>query len=133
MTEYLLRVAGGVVCAALGALTALYEVFYSNIFSGLPSIVVAFAACFGLTHLAWFTVGTRWAPVLAIVPWLVVTIAAVSQRPEGDAVILGNSWGGALAAVLGMVGFAVPFFRAVRPRRPAIPTGLIPPSGSSGL
>jgi hypothetical protein len=112
--EYLLRAAGGAVCAALGALMALYEAFYSNIFSGLPSIVVSFAAGLGLTYFAWFTVGTRWAPVLAIVPWLAVTVAAVSQRPEGDTVILGNSWGGALAAVLGMVGFAVPFFRAAR-------------------
>ena len=114
MIEYLLRAAGGAVCVALGALTALYEAFYSNIFSGLPSIVVSFAAGLGLTYFAWFTVSTRWAPVLAIVPWLAVTVAAVSQRPEGDTVILGNSWGGALAAVLGMVGFAVPFFRAAR-------------------
>jgi hypothetical protein len=120
MTEYLLRVAGGAVCAALGALTALYEAFYSNVFTGLPAMAVAFLACFGLTHFAWFTVGKRWAPVLAIVPWLTVVVAAVSQRPEGDGVILGNSWAGALAAVLGMVGFAAPYFRSVR-RPPAIP------------
>jgi hypothetical protein len=106
------------VCAALGALTALYEAFYSNFFTGLPAVVVAFLGCFGLTHFAWYTLGTRWAPVLAIVPWLTVIVAAVSQRPEGDSVIVGNSWTGALAAVLGMVGFAAPYFRSARGPRP---------------
>lgn len=118
MTRYLLRIAGGAVCAALGALTALYEAFYSNVFTGLPAVAVAFALCLGLTRFAWYTVGARWAPVLAIVPWVTVMVAAVSQRPEGDAVIVGNSWAGALAAVLGMVGFAAPYFRPVgRPTR----------------
>jgi hypothetical protein len=112
----LIRIAGGAVCVALGALSAVYQAFYSNIWSGLPSMIVAFFACLGLTRFAWYTVGTRWAPVFAIVPWLTVMVAAVSPRPEGDAVILGSSWGGALTAVLGMVGFAVPYFRA--PRRP---------------
>lgn len=112
--EYLLRIGGGVVCAALGALTAVYEAFYSNFYTGLPAVAVAFLGGFGLTHFAWFTVGTRWAPALAIVPWLLVIIAAASQRTEGDGVILGNSWGGALVAVVGMVGFAAPFFRTVR-------------------
>ena len=116
MTDLVIRIAGGVVCVALGALSALYEAFYSNLFAGLPSMAVAFAGGFGLTHFAWYTVGTRWAPALAIVPWLVVIVAAAAQRPEGDAVIVSTSWGGALAAVLGMVGFAAPYFRI--PRRP---------------
>jgi len=119
--EYARRIAAGVVCAALGALTALYEAFYSNFYSGLPAVVVAYGACYGLTRFAWYTVGTRWAPVLAIAPWLIVMVAAASQRTEGDGVILGNSWGGALTAVVGMVGFATPYFRSVRRPRPPAP------------
>jgi hypothetical protein len=125
--EYALRIGGGVVCAALGALTAVYEAFYSNFYQGLPAVAVAFLCGFGLTHFAWFTVGTRWAPVLAIVPWLIVMVAAASQRTEGDGVILGNSCGGALGAVVGMVGFAAPYFRTVRrPRPPALPPPAAP-------
>jgi len=116
VSEYLIRIAGGAVCVALGALTALFEAFYSNFFAGLPSMVVAFAGGLGLTHFAWYTIGIRWAPAFPIGPWLIVMVAAASQRPEGDAVIVSSSWGGALTAVIGMVGFAVPFFRL--PRRP---------------
>ena len=120
MTDRLIRIAGGVVCAALGALTAVYEAFYSNLFSGLPSMAAAFLCGFGLTYFAWYAVATRWAPVFAIVPWLTVIVAAASVRPEGDAVIVSTSWGGALAAVLGMVGFAVPYFRLPRRPRPVL-------------
>jgi hypothetical protein len=118
--DYLIRIVGGAVCVALGALSALFEAFYSNIFLGLPSMVVAFAGGFGLTYFAWYAVEKRWAPVFAIVPWLIVMVAAASLRPEGDAVIVSSSWGGALAAVLGMVGFAVPFFRLPRRPRPVL-------------
>lgn len=124
-TEYVLRIAGGAVCVVLGALSALYEAFYSNFSTGLPTVVIAFLGGIGLTHFAWFTVGTRWAPLLAIVPWLTVMVAAASQRPEGDGVILGNSWAGALTALLGMAGFAVPYFRSARRPRPPI---VIPPA-----
>jgi hypothetical protein len=126
VTEYLMRAAGSVVCAALGAVSALYEAF--GVIGGLPSMVLAFVGGMGLTHFAWFTVGTRWAPVMAIVPWLVVMVAAVSQRPEGDAIILGTSWVGALTAVLGMIGFAVPFFQANRARPRPLAPAAIPPA-----
>lgn len=135
MTDRLLRIAGGVVCVALGALSALYEAFYSNFQTGLPAVAVAFAGGFGLTHFAWYTVGKRWAPALAIVPWLIVMVAAASQRTEGDGVILGNSWAGALTAVLGMAGFGIPFFRSARSSRaPRVPisTGSAATSGPGG-
>jgi hypothetical protein len=119
--DLLLRIAGGVVVAVLGAVTAVYEAFYANLRIGpvpLPvTILGAFAACFFLTLFAWAAVGPHWSPALAIAPWAVVMVAAVSQRPEGDWIVLPDSWAGALTVVAGMAGFAVPFFRLVRPRR----------------
>jgi hypothetical protein len=122
MIELLIRVYGGIVAFLLGTLTALFEVFYSNLRIGAAlvpaSMLVAFAVNFGLTRFAWYTVGKTWAPVFAIAPWFVVMIAAVIQRPEGDWLILPDNWGGALTVVAGMAGFAAPFLRVVtRPRR----------------
>lgn len=119
--DLLLRIAGGIVTAVLGAVTAVYEAFYANLRIGpvpLPvTILVAFAACYGLTLFSWSTVGPHWAPALAVVPWAAVMIAAVSQTREGDWIILPDSWAGALTIVAGMAGFAAPFFRLMRPGR----------------
>ncbi|WP_051366505.1 hypothetical protein [Hamadaea tsunoensis] len=119
--DLLLRIAGGIVVAVLGAVTAVYEAFYANLRIGsipLPvTILGAFAACYLLTLFAWTTVGAYWAPALAIAPWAAVMIAAVSQTAEGDWIILPDSWAGAVTVVAGMLGFAAPFLRLVRPRR----------------
>jgi len=124
MIELLVRIYGGIVAVLLGGLTAIFEVFYSNLRIGsvlVPaSMLIAFAVNFGLTWFAWYTMDKTWAPVFAIVPWCVVMVAAVSQRPEGDWLILPNNWAGALAVVAGMAGFAAPFLRLVKPRRPAL-------------
>jgi hypothetical protein len=121
MIDLMVRIGGGVVAFALGALTAVFEVFYSNLRLGTAlvpaAMLVAFGANVGLTRFAWFTVGPTWAPALAFVPWCVVMVAAVVERPDGDWLILPNNWAGALTVVAGMAGFAVPFLRLVKPRR----------------
>lgn len=121
--ETLLRIAGGVVAFALGAVSGVYEVFYSNLRIGAAlvpaAMLVAFAANVALTRFCWYAVGTRWAPALAIVPWVAVMIAGVTKRTEGDWLVLPDNWAGALMIVSGMAGFAVPFLRLATPRRPA--------------
>lgn len=121
MIDLIVRIGGGIVAFALGALTGIFEVFYSNLRIGAvlvpASMLVAFAANVALTRFAWFTVRQNWAPVLAFVPWCVVMVAAVSKRSDGDWLILPDNWAGALAVVAGMAGFAMPFLRLVKPRR----------------
>ncbi|NUT31737.1 MAG: hypothetical protein HOV79_01555 [Hamadaea sp.] len=125
--EIILRIAGAVVAVVLGAVTGVYEVFYSNLRIGavlMPAaMLVAFGVNVALTRFCWYAVGTRWAPVLAIVPWVAVMIAGVTKRTEGDWLVLPDNWAGALMILAGMAGFAVPFLRLATPRRPTVAGG----------
>jgi hypothetical protein len=135
------RVAAGLLTLAIAFWLALVEVFWLPLRVGgvlLPvSVVVAVVANLLLPRLALRLSGSRLFAALTGVVWLVVVVAAMIRRPEGDLIITG---GGATGVVhlafllLGVLAAAFAVGRALGgPRRPAVSPDPHPAgSGSDG-
>ena len=135
------RVAAGLLVLVIAFWMALVEVFWLPLRVGgvlLPvSVVVAVVANLLLPRLALRLSGSRLFAALTGVVWLVVVVAAMIRRPEGDLIITG---GGATGVVnlafllLGVLAAAFAVGRALGgPRRPAVSADPRPAgSGSDG-
>lgn len=135
------RVAAGLLALAIAFWMALVEVFWLPLRVGgvlVPvSVVVAVVANLLLPRLALRLSGSRLFAALTGVVWLVVVVAAMIRRPEGDLIITG---GGATGVVnlafllLGVLAAAFAVGRALGgPRRPVLSPGPGPAgSGSDG-
>jgi hypothetical protein len=89
--DLLLRVAGGILAALMGAGFALLEAMATP----RPWFLAVGAALVGNAFLIWFaqsTLEARWAWLVPAVPWFVIMIVAVGPTSEGD--LIANSWTG---------------------------------------
>lgn len=121
------RVAAGLLVLVIAFWMALVEVFWLPLRVGgvlLPvSVVVAVVANLMLPRLALRLSGSRLFAVLTGVAWLVVVVAAMIRRPEGDLIITG---GGATGIVnlafllLGVLAAAFAVGRALGGPRPSV-------------
>jgi hypothetical protein len=134
------RVCWGLTAVVVAAWLALVEVFWLPLRVGgvlVPlSIVVAVAANLLLPAAALRLSGSRLVAVLPAVPWLVVAVAAMIRRPEGDLVMSG---GGALGVVnlaflmLGVLAAAFSVGRALGgPLRPWVGPDAVPAPDRAG-
>ncbi|HEV7870204.1 MAG TPA: DUF6113 family protein [Modestobacter sp.] len=135
------RMAGGLLTLVVAVWIALVEVFWLPLRVGgvvLPvSVVAAVVANLLLPQLALRLSGSRLVAALTGVAWLVVVVAAMIRRPEGDLIITG---GGATGVVnlafllLGVLAAAFAVGRALGgPRRPPVSPDDVParrPAGS---
>jgi hypothetical protein len=135
------RMAGGLLTLVVAVWMALVEVFWLPLRVGgvvLPvSVVAAVVANLLLPQLALRLSGSRLVAALTGVAWLVVVVAAMIRRPEGDLIITG---GGATGVVnlafllLGVLAAAFAVGRALGgPRRPPVSPDDVParrPAGS---
>jgi hypothetical protein len=135
------RMAGGLLTLVVAVWMALVEVFWLPLRVGgvlLPvSVGAAVVANLLLPQLALRLSGSRLVAALTGVAWLVVVVAAMIRRPEGDLIITG---GGATGVVnlafllLGVLAAAFAVGRALGgPRRPPVSPDDVParrPAGS---
>lgn len=117
-----LRVTGGVLAVAGGALSAVLELLLASLRVGGHLIGVAVLVAVGLNVvLSWFaltTVGRRWAVALPAVPWFFLVAVAGIRTSEGD-VLLAGTWVDLLLVVAGAMTFAVLGFRQILAAPPA--------------
>ena len=122
------RVSWGLIALLVAAWLALAEVFWLPLRVGgvlVPvSIVVAVVGNLLLPTAALRLSGSRLVAVLAVVPWLVVAVAAMVRRPEGDLVMSGSEALGAVNLAFLMLGVLAAAFSVGRvlggPRRPPV-------------
>jgi len=139
-----MRVAGERVCWALAAVVvagwlALVEVFWLPLRVGgvlVPlSIVAAVVANLLLPTAALRLSGSRLVAVLPAVVWLVIAIAAMVRRPEGDLVMNGVGLSGVVNLaylLLGVLAAAFSVGRVLGPRRPPVRPGGVPALDPAG-
>lgn len=117
-----LRVSGGVLAVAGGALSAVLELLLAPLRVGGHLIGVTVLVAVGLNvALSWFaltTVGRRWAVALPAVPWFFLVAVAGIRTSEGD-VLLAGTWVDLLLVVAGAMTFAVLGFRQILAAPPA--------------
>ena len=121
------RMAGGVLCLGIAVWIALVEVFWLPLRVGgvlIPlSVVAAVVANLLLPPLALRLSGSRLFAAGTGVAWLVVAVASMIRRPEGDLLITG---GGATGVVnlafllLGVLAAAFAVGRALGGPRPPV-------------
>jgi hypothetical protein len=139
------RAAGGVLVLVVAVWLALVEVFWLPLRVGgvlLPlSVVVAVVANLWLPGLALRLSGSRLVAGLTGVFWLVVVVAGMIRRPEGDLLITGGGGTGVVNLAFLMLGVLAAAFAVGRalgsPRRaPVSPDEVSAPrpagSGSGG-
>jgi len=137
------QLGGGVLVLALAVWLAVVEVFWLPLRIGgvlIPlSVVVAVVANLLMPRLALWLAGSRVVAALTGVAWLVVVVAGMIRRPEGDLLITGGGTTGVvnLAFLLcGMLAAAFAVGRALGGPRPPVTRGAVPParagSGSGG-
>ena len=122
------RVCWGLTALVVAAWLALAEVFWLPLRVGgvlVPvSVVVAVVGNLLLPTAALRLSGSRLVAVLAVVPWLVVAVAAMVRRPEGDLVMSGSEALGAVNLAFLMLGVLAAAFSVGRvlggPRRPPV-------------
>jgi len=122
------RVSWGLIALVVAAWLALAEVFWLPLRVGgvlVPvSIVVAVVGNLLLPTAALRLSGSRLVAVLAVVPWLVVAVAAMVRRPEGDLVMSGSEALGVVNLTFLMLGVLAAAFSVGRvlggPRRPPV-------------
>ena len=122
------RVSWGLIALLVAAWLALAEVFWLPLRVGgvlVPvSVVVAVVGNLLLPTAALRLSGSRLVAVLAVVPWLVVAVAAMVRRPEGDLVMSGSEALGAVNLAFLMLGVLAAAFSVGRvlggPRRPPV-------------
>jgi hypothetical protein len=135
ITRTATAVGWAVVAVAAAAWLALVEVFWLPLrIGGVPVPLSVLAAVVGnllLVPLAYRLSGSRAVAVLPALVWLVVALAAMVRRPEGDLVLVGTGVLGAVGMAFLLFGVVAAAFAAGRVLaagvRPA-PTG----SGSGG-
>lgn len=124
--------AGWAVLAVLAAAwLALVEVFWLPLRVGgvlFPlSVVAAVAGNLLLVRLAYRLSGSRVVAVLPALVWLVVALAAMVRRPEGDLVLVGTGGLGAVGMAFLLCGVVAAAFASARvlgtPPVRAVPTG----------
>jgi hypothetical protein len=133
-------VSWGLIALVVAAWLALAEVFWLPLRVGgvlVPvSIVVAVVGNLLLPTAALRLSGSRLVAVLAVVPWLVVAVAAMVRRPEGDLVMSGSEALGAVNLTFLMLGVLAAAFSVGRvlggPRRPPIGEDDAPAPAGSG-
>jgi hypothetical protein len=128
----------GLLTAVVSLWLALTEVFWLPLRVGpvlVPvSILVAVAANLLLPAAALRRSGSRVVAALPAVVWLVVVIAAMMRRPEGDLVIIGRGAAGTVNLaflLLGVVAAAVAVGRILGGGRPVGPDAA-PTPGPAG-
>jgi hypothetical protein len=134
------RVGGGVLVLVLSVWIALVEVFWLPLRIGLVlvpiSVVVAVVANLLLPRFALYLSGSRLVAGLTGVAWLVVVVAAMIRRPEGDLVITGGGTTGVVNLaflLLGVLAAAFAVGRALAgPRRPVTGETTAPDRAGSG-
>jgi hypothetical protein len=122
------RVCWGLTVLVVALWLALAEVFWLPLRVGgvlVPvSIVVAVVGNLLLPTAALRLSGSRLVAVLAVVPWLVVAVAAMIRRPEGDLVMSGSEALGVVNLAFLMLGVLAAAFSVGRalggPRRPPV-------------
>jgi hypothetical protein len=122
------RVCWGLTALVVAAWLTLAEVFWLPLRVGgvlVPvSVVVAVVGNLLLPTAALRLSGSRLVAVLAVVPWLVVAVAAMVRRPEGDLVMSGSEALGAVNLAFLMLGVLAAAFSVGRvlggPRRPPV-------------
>jgi hypothetical protein len=134
------RVCWGLTALVVAAWLALAEVFWLPLRVGgvlVPvSVVVAVVGNLLLPTAALRLSGSRLVAVLAVVPWLVVAVAAMVRRPEGDLVMSGSEALGVVNLTFLMLGVLAAAFSVGRalggPRRPPVGGDDAPAPAGSG-
>jgi hypothetical protein len=135
------QVGGGVLVLAAAVWMALVEVFWLPLRIGgvlVPvSLAAAVVANLLLPRLALWLTGSRLVAVLTGVAWLVVVVASMIRRPEGDLLITGGGATGVVNLVFLLVGVLAAAFAVGRalggPPRPPVSPDDVPvrrPAGS---
>ena len=131
----------GLIAAVVAGWLALVEVFWLPLRVGgllVPlSLVAAVVGNLLLPAAALRFSGSRLVAVLPAVAWLVVAVAAMIRRPEGDLVMTGGGATGVLNLAFLMLGVVAAAFSVGRvlggPRRPPVRSDVAPapdPAGS---
>lgn len=128
-------VVSAVLVVALAAWLAIVEVFWLPLKVGVVpvplSVLAAVAGNLLLVRLAFRLSGSRVVAVLPALVWLVVALAAMVRRPEGDLVLVGSGVTGAVGMAFLLFGVIAAAFAAGRVLAAAVspvPSG----SGSGG-
>ena len=112
------QVGGGVLTLAVAVWLALVEVFWLPLRVGgvlFPvSVIAAVAANLVLPRLALRLSGSRLAAALTGVAWLVVVVAAMIRRPEGDLLITGGGATGVVNLAFLVLGVLAAAFAVAR-------------------
>jgi hypothetical protein len=122
------RVAGGIVTVVMTVWLALVEIFWLPLRVGgvlVPlSVVAAVAANLLLPGLALRLSGSRLVAALPGPAWLVVVVAGMIRRPEGDLIITGGGATGAVNLAFLLLGVLAAAFAVGRvlaaPQRPPV-------------
>jgi hypothetical protein len=134
------RVCWGLTALVVALWLALAEVFWLPLRVGgvlVPvSIVVAVVGNLLLPTAALRLSGSRLVAALAVVPWLVVAVAAMVRRPEGDLVMSGSEALGVVNLTFLMLGVLAAAFSVGRalggPRRSPVGGDDAPAPAGSG-
>jgi hypothetical protein len=137
------QVGAGVLVVVVAVWLALVEIFWLPLRIGgvlVPvSVVAAVAANLLMPRVALRLAGSRLVAGLTGVAWLVVVVAGMIRRPEGDLIIIGGGTTGVvnLAFLLcGVLAAAFAVGRALGGPRPVVTRDAAPParagSGSGG-
>lgn len=131
------RVGGGVLVLVLAVWMALVEVFWLPLRIGgvlVPvSVVAAVVANLLLPRFALRLSGSRVVAGLTGVAWLVVVVAGMIRRPEGDLLITGGGTTGVINLgflLCGVMAAAFAVGRALGGPRPPVSRGPADPAGS---
>jgi hypothetical protein len=135
------RLGWGVIAVVVAGWLALVEVFWLPLRVGgllVPlSLIAAVVGNLLLPAAALRFSGSRLVAVLPAVAWLVVAVAAMIRRPEGDLVMTGGGATGVLNLAFLMLGVVAAAFSVGRvlggPRRPPVRPDVAPapdPAGS---
>jgi len=135
------RVAGGLLTLAIAVWLALVEVFWLPLrIAGVlvpVSVLAAVVANLLLPKLALRWSGSRLIAALTGVAWLVVVVAGMIRRPEGDLIITGGGATGVVNLAFLLLGVLAAAFAVGRvlggpPRPPVSPDGVpaADPAGS---
>jgi hypothetical protein len=140
MSSWVRRVGWALTAVVVGAWAALVEVFWLPLRVGgvlIPlSVVVAVVANLLIPGAVLRYSGSRLAAVLPAVTWLVVAVAGMIRRPEGDLVMTGIGAAGVVNLAflgLGVLAAAFSVGRVLGGGRPAVSSDAAPardPAGS---
>jgi hypothetical protein len=134
------RLAGGLLTVAVAVWIALVEVFWLPLRVGgvlLPaSVVAAVGANLLMPRLALRLSGSRLVAALTGIAWLVVVVAGMIRRPEGDLLITGGGTTGVVNLAFLLCGVLAAAFAVGRafggPRPPVTRSAAAPVRAGSG-